>query len=377
MDIKFYDFEFNHLYTQTKCISVVWNLKYRGYGNFEAQFPISQSLGNIINKHRFLLVCQGDKQAIITSREIINNRIILYGREPSYLLYKRIVPKTIVRKGAYGTTNGEIAENFIKNAFSDVDNFYIENISLMDYPMTDFVRYTAHPLSEIVSDLALKSNIGFKVFADILNKKWILEFYKGKELETIISEGNKNAYDVSYSDSLENYATDGYYLRSYEYMGAWDASENNPVLSDFNAENYGKKYYISKGGTVFGKSFSAGSYLVSVSPDGELTKTDDGAGFWCFLGTDRQKGIYRWEKKVEGDTFNEAEDNLNKCDFDADISLKVRNLKYGTDYGLGDFFTVKYENNGLLFTKKVMVHSVRFFSDSKEMGERPLFKEII
>lgn len=375
MDLRFYDFEFNHIHTQIKSISVVWNLKYRGYGNFEAHFSINSGLGNLIKDYRFLIVCQGDKQAVITSREIIDNEIILYGKEPSYLLSKRVIPKFASRNGRLGTTNGEIAENIIKSAFSDVENFYIENISVMDYAMTDFWRNTAHPLSEIVSDLALKSNVGYKITFDIENKRWVLRFYKGKELELIVSEGNKTAYDVSYSDTLEDYATDVYYLRSYEYMGSWNAAENSPELFDNLPENYGKKYYISSGGSAFGKNFTRGYYLVCNSEDGAFGQAEDGTGFWCLLSSGKGKGIYRWEKTVDGTTDKEAEEDLFKSDFDIDLSLKTRKLYYGKDYNLGDCFIVKYENNGLLFSKKVMVYSVRFFEDFEESGERPYFRE--
>ena len=74
-ELKFYDKDFNHICTLYKAISVVWNLKYRGFGSFEAHFSVNQDIGQLIKNYKFLIVCEKDRQAIITSKEINGEEI--------------------------------------------------------------------------------------------------------------------------------------------------------------------------------------------------------------------------------------------------------------------------------------------------------------
>ncbi len=376
IELKFYDKDFNHICTLYKAISVIWNLKYRGFGSFEAHFSVNQDIGQLIKNYKFLIVCEKDRQAIITSKEINGEEIIFYGKELSYMLYKKVVPEFSARKGSYGTTTGEIASTIINKVMGDIENFSAENLELLDYPMDNTWRLVTHPLSEILNELCSKNNTGYKVLIDFENKKWILRFYKGTEIPLIMSEGNRNAHSANYTETLEDYALDSYYYASYENMGEWDAETNTPVLTDFSKENYGKKYKVTANGSLNGKIFEKGGYAVSRSEDGEIIFSKTSEGFWKIVKSEEpDTGMWRWQRTTSLTKEDEVLDEITKHLNDNMIRLKSRNVKFGNDYGLGDVFTVKYEKNGLLFTKKVRVYSVRIFEDEFETGERPSFKE--
>ena len=353
----------------------MWNLKYKGIGDFEGHFSISSALGKIVSECTYLIVTQGEKQALITGREIIGNEIIFYGKTLTYLLGKRVV------KSLDGVINadepqvvGDILKVLIKQAFSDTENFIVENSECVSETVTGFEMKVPATLYALVKALLDLSGAGVKLTADFKNKKWILKFYRGNELEQVVSEGNKNAYDVSFSQNIDSYASDGYFKKKYKFMGIWNADLNDPYLEDSDPDNYGKMYFVLVGGNRFGIDFKQGYLVLSDSPDGKLRQANEEMEYWCLVKGNEEKGILRWEKLISAECDEEAEQVLAQDNNTKDIALKIKNLFWGKDYNLGDSFVVKYEKSGLKFTKKATVSSVMFYDDAYEKCERPCFE---
>ncbi len=317
-------------------------------------------------------------QAVVTSKEIANGEVVICGRELTYLMYKKIVPKFYSKNGEIGDTNGKICKYLTEKAFSGVENLEIKGTENLTYPITNFWRNVANPLSDVVYDLCAKDDSGFKMTADLKNKKWVIEFYKGRETDTVLSEGLKNAYDVTYKYDLDDYFSVGHFYRNYDDEGTWNPYKNDPRLSSPDPSNFGKKYSVIKQSySQFGTLFEVGGYAVCDNREGVLKFDEDPTGFWTSLENgEGVSGIYKWEGRIDADNDLDGEKELEKHAPDTNINLKTIGVEYLKDYLLGDNITVKYEKNGLNFMKKVRVKSVRIFEDYYEKGERPSFREI-
>ena len=299
--IRVYDFGFDLLFLETKVNSTSWTLYYNGIGTFEAHLPLNSGLTELTAENKYLVVCEDDKAAILTGREI-GDELILYGRTPNWLLEKRIAPKSESATGAAG----EICAELVENAFSDVSDFEV-----LTPPESDSItveRATYKSVFDAVSEYLSLCGMGHSLDFDRAENKWIFRIYQGEEMPLLISEANKNAFDTSASYDILDLADCGYY------------GENGYLQGD-------------------------------------------------------KSGIYRWEAVLTDETEAEAAISLAKKKENAEISLKLRDLRLGRDYNMGDIVRIQIIKGNWRTTAKKRIKGVRITQKGGFFEEIPIFCE--
>jgi hypothetical protein len=311
-DLRFYDFDFNLLAIENKFTYIGFLKKYNGVGTFEAHFPITSKILKLALENEYLLVVWGPHQAIITGKQV-NTKLILYGREPTWLLTKRVTPKFSSVTG----TPEKICADIVREAFLDVENFEVERYE-NEFEKIKFWRNVYNPTEKVVSECLDRIGAGHRVYADIKNKKWVYSMQMGSERELIISSANKNAYNDSYVEDFQDHVNGGWY------------------------ESY--------------------------------TENGDGESEWKFIESPK-KGIYRWIGVLGGESENDAKASLDTRKWEKEISVETKNLKFDTDYSLGD--TVKLQvcfgNFKTTLTKKVK--GVELICENGIYTENPVFAD--
>lgn len=300
--LRVYNFDFELIYIEPKVKSTSWAIYYNGIGSFEAHLPLNSGLLEITSQNKYLVLCEEDKTAVLTGREI-GDELILYGRTANWILEKRIAPKT----ESITAWAGNICNNLVQNAFSDVLNFAVSAPPPTEYVTVE--RSTYKPVSDAVSECLALCGAGHRVDFDITEKKWIFRVCKGTERPLLISEANKNAYDVFASYDILDLADCGY---------------------------YGENGYLQG----------------------------------------QNRGIYRWETVLSGESADEATVSLKEKKENAQISLKMRNLKFGRDYNIGDIVRIQILKGNLRTTEKKLISGVRILKKDGFSEEIPIFSEI-
>ncbi len=202
--LLFYDYEFNLLSCQQKVKSVRWTLYYNDIGSFEAHLPLESEMTEIAGKNSYIVVCDGDKSAIITGVQM-NSELVLYGRSCNWLLSKRIMAP----QGSKTGDAGAICTNAVLSVFSDVENFAAEEWEQRGSVVFD--KSDSCTAAEYVKECLDMDKLGHCVDFDVKNKRWIFKILCGKRLDLIISEANKNAHDTRLEQDILDAATCGYY----------------------------------------------------------------------------------------------------------------------------------------------------------------------
>ena len=299
--LLFYNFDFELIYAEPKVKSINWSLYHNQIGTFEAHFPLSSELTAITSENRYIAVCDGEKSALITGREV-NDELVLYGRTPNWILSKRIAPKTesVTEKA------GIICKNLVENAFSDVSGFVV-----LPPPESDEItveRTSFCTVYDAVKNYLSEANLGHGVDFDAKNASWRFSVTNGREIPLLISESNKNAYDTSLCEDILDLADCGYY-------------------------------------------------------------GDDG-----YIAGNNQ-GIYRWETILTGTTETEASAELSKSKINNEILLKLRGLKFGEDYRLGDTLRIQISKGKWRVTERKYISGVRISEKNGHIEETPIFSE--
>ena len=300
--LRVYNFDFELIYAEPKVISTSWVIYYNKIGTFEAHLPLTSGLVEITAQNKYLVVCEDDKAAILTGREV-GSELVLYGRTPNWILEKRIAPKA----ESITHSAGIICNNLVRTAFSDVSNFVC-----FASPQTESVtieRNAYKTVFDAVAECLSLCDAGHRVEFDKDQKKWIFKVYKGQEMPLLVSEANKNAYDTSVSYDILDLADCGYY-------------GENEYLSGINS------------------------------------------------------GIYRWEAILSGESASEAAVSLREKKENSQISVKMRNLRLGQDYNIGDIVRVQIIKGDWRITEKKRISGVRISKRGDFSEEIPIFSEI-
>ena len=320
--IRLYDFDFNIVFNISRFTSTRWNILYNGIGTFEAHFPSNSDVIDVIAENinptqsKYLVVVDGDKSAIITGYQLQDD-FVVYGRTCNWILSKRITKK-------FDTVSGPcdvLAREFVSTAFSDVDNFVLgDKLSLAEN--IEFSRDSDSLVSDVVTECLKLQNCGHTVDFDTSNKCWVYKSLCGKNLNLVLSEGNKNAYDINFTYDILDLADCGYYEKQTEQDG---------VKSTETA-------YLSTEGT--------------------------------------KSGIYRWEALLNSKSEAEAQSELSRQSARSEASLKVRSAVFGKDYLLGDIVRVQIIKGAMRKTVKKRISAVEIQSRNGFEITQPVFEEV-
>lgn len=89
-----------------------------------------------------------------------------------------------------------------------------------------------------------------------------------------------------------------------------------------------------------------------------------------------KEGIYRWETVISAETETEARALLSEKKINNEVTLKLRNLKFGEDYSLGDTLRIQITKGKWRTTLKKIISEVRLFTKDGFLEEVPIFSEI-
>ena len=336
-DLRIYDFEFHLLAIAKDVISSRWVLRYNGVGTYEGHFRIDSSTAELILKHRYLVLTEGDKQAVCTGK-IAGDELILCGRTVNWLLGKRVLPpfKTSEIFGEYMSPE-EILHYVLEMGFLNppqidpqtgqmlagtqdaakrVENFYLcEKIGTPKLSR-HFWRLSANTVLELVVDLAELMGVGHQLIFDPIRKCWQFSYIQGTERTLVLAEDYRTACHTEYTEDFLEYATGGWYEKP----------------GDAESE-----------------------------------------GTWNYVETDSDlQGIYRWDAVLSGVSENEALTSLQKRQQVSTATLDTIGLRFGTDYQLGDVFLVGIQKGGFEKKLRAKVTGVNLWSTGRDAGEEPV-----
>ena len=204
-DLRFYDFGLNLLDVENKFISSNWNIYFNDIGKVEVHLPYTSKSLPVIFDNKYLILVQGEKQALITGKQV-GDDCVIYGRTPNWILSKRV----LLPFEAHGEETD--VEAFLRekalSAFSDCDNFVLGDICSLGY-MADLSLTNPVSLFDFVKDTLTADEAGHKVYFDIPEKKWVFEVLKGERRNVIISESSLTSYDTEYVFDIQDYFNSG------------------------------------------------------------------------------------------------------------------------------------------------------------------------
>ena len=336
-DIRVYDFEFNLLYIMTDVISSDWHLLYNGVGTYEGHFRLKDGISDIILSNKYVVIVQGDLQAICTGK-IVDKELTVCGRTVNWILTKRVRPpfKTSEIFGEYKDPETILLycleKGFTKPPLIDstgVETSSIdENRAVLNFVIPEaigaevmdnyFWRNSANDVESICVDLCEKLNRGHRVIFDVANKCWKFEFITPNKNETLIAKESKTAYQFEFAEDLLNDASGGWY----------------PKYSGESGENTS----------------------------------------WHYLRGEERSGIYDWDCVLSCSGESEAADALKKKTATKKIESRLRNLKFGVDYNLGDIMPVYFSYGSFETTQYYIINGVDIRMTSTESYEEPSLK---
>lgn len=336
-DIRIYDFEFNLLCIMTDVISSQWHILYNGVGTYEGRFRLADEISDIILANKYIVIIQGELQAICTGR-IVDNELTVCGRTVNWIMTKRVRPpfktSTIFENYTDAETillyclkkgfteppalNEEGIETTNVDASRVVSNFVIPEPTGVESMSNHFWRISANDVETLCVDLCNKLDRGHRLVFDIINKCWRFEFIYPKKKEFLISKESKTAYEFEYC---------------------------NDILSEAN-----------------------GGWYASYDSEAEEQTT------WHYIKNGEKKGIYNWDCVLSCSSESEAIDELFKKSETGKIQSRLRNLKFGVDYELGDVVPVYYRYGGISDTQYYLVNGIDIKMTDMDSYEEPILK---
>ncbi len=215
--------------------------------------------------------------------------------------------------GATTAQPGAQASMLVRDAFSDTKNFLLGECP--DCAETELESDEGR-ISEIVAECLIQGGLGHEVVFDIKNKSWVFNILKGSESDLVLSEGHKNAYETKGTIDIIDLATCGVY------------KEN----------------------------------------------TDEGFAVKTITKNPEMTGIYRWEARLGTGTETEARAALEKLGEKNEVTLNVRNLRFGEDYSLGDVVRVQIIKGDYRSTQKKRIKGVEVRLGQGVQLESPIFE---
>ncbi len=369
-DLRFYDFEFNLLCIVPTVIDAMWEIKFNGVGTFEASINPDSKVTSALMGRDHIVVIQGTKQAIITEKYAEGNKITLYGRTMNFILSKRIILPFNIKDKEVENKAFKLVKKLTYDSFPEIQ---------VEIPEEDeeieFYRLVMYDLEEVICDILDKVNSGHRVYYDVKNKKWVLKVFRQKENNIFLSEENGNIYNATYREGVLDYANCGIYMRYIRDCGDWNPEYNDPPLSMGETSNLGKLYKVSCDGECFNRNYYKGEYIACITEDGNFIKTDYITEYYLTIDTE-EKGFYKWEAKLSGNSRKEAEKSLKTKNKENELDAKTVNFKFERDYNLGDITRIQKKVGSKVIDGKRLVNSVQIWYESRNSGEKPVFKEV-
>jgi len=349
-EIKIYDFDFNLVASEFKCISFEWDTRYNSIGTFEGVFTLDSPVYKCCADKDFLVCVQGQNQGIITSVRIQGDRIIISGKGMNYILQKRICLPFSTKDGVEKSAT-EIACELVKKHCGDF--MEVEPPPALS-STSHYTRIAAKPLGEIIIDILSGANAGHYVKFDVENKKWVFGCLLPNVRSFVLSQPDKTLSECDYVKYLSDYATTGVYKQKSYYMGTWDADKNVPVLENENPDNFAKVYKVEAEGVIFGDRYYAGNYIICNTEDGVWKQAESYGDFWHHVSPKTGDGALKWESVLDCDDISEAKEKTLLNNIDENVVALVQGIGK-EEFSIGDVVQIQFMPYDELkvFTKQI------------------------
>ncbi|MBQ8525955.1 MAG: hypothetical protein IJ460_04485 [Clostridia bacterium] len=377
-DIRFYNFDFELLHVENKFISSSWTLYYNDIGNLEAHFDVNSDTLPVVMDNNYLIAVQGKFYAVITGKKI-GDDLTIYGRSCNWLFTKRTVAPFALQT----VHDYTFVDNMVTQAYSD--SKYPVNCTLSGGSAIDIERTDRCTLFELIKESLSVKNRGHKFVPDFANKKWLFSAYSGNSNSLVISLKNRNAYEVTQESDLLDECCTGWYHRTMENGGEWNANSNRIVengeeterIYDNTPDNFGKYWSVIEAGERFDIQFEEGDYLICRDPTGKLEKSDNYDAFWTTVTkASVGEGLLRWENILTAGTETEANIELSKSKASNAIQAKTSGIYFGEDYMLGDVVSVEWQIGQIKKRSRKRICGVNIWYERENIGEEPILEDV-
>lgn len=231
IELYIYDRDLNFQGVIDEYTSLRWRRKYFEAGEFELHLKATERNIAIFKKDNVIIREESKEAGFVKSVEIIEStnttELVVIGRFLSYLLYRRIVKKRI-------NFTGKILAGMrvILNKMTPFSKLEIADTTIDSEKIT--FRVTYKNIYNYLVKLAKAANVGFRIIADIENKKYRFENYEG--LNRTVEQTNNSFYEFSeeYSNiNKADYLNDGGTLYTDVLVGG-EGEGDSRVLVEIN-----------------------------------------------------------------------------------------------------------------------------------------------
>jgi Siphovirus ReqiPepy6 Gp37-like protein len=224
MDIYVYDKSFNALGIIDRFTSLIWKRKYYKSGSFELHLFLPQAskdalyLIGLLQKGNILMKEDSPEEAGYIEDIILDDAgsetIVVKG----YFVDNLIKERFVWMMHSYSGTIEEVMKNFVsnncilpENPNRVVPNLVLSNARGVTKQANEVNSFGS--LNELMEELAVKYDVGWRVLFDLVNKKYVFDVFEGKDSSvnqtknphTIFSIDYENVLNQTYSDSYSNY----------------------------------------------------------------------------------------------------------------------------------------------------------------------------
>ena len=368
-EIRIYDFNFNLLASEFKCVSFDWDTRYNSVGTFEGVFTLDSKIYDCCADKDFLVCVQGNNQGIITSVRIENDRIILGGKSMNYILEKRVCLPFSTKDDGVEKTATQMVCDIVKKYCGDF--MEVENTPEL-LGTNHYTRLEAKPVLEVISDILSGVNAGHYVKFDTKNKKWVFGIRLPNEKTIVLSEPDKTLSDCAYVRYLTDYATSGIYEQKPYYMGLWYADSNTPYLEDGNPSNFAKVYKVASEGVMFGDRFYEGNYIICRRDDGLWEQADSYGHFWHSVTPKSGGGAKKWESVLACDDISEATEMTLLNEIDENVVAIIQGINK-EELTIGDVVKIQLGSGRNLRVFSKQVKRITYHYEWNNCFVRPTF----
>lgn len=204
MTLLIYDFDFNLLLAESRVSSARMEDFYCKNGTFEVHLPTDSKALALVLKNKFLVARLDGFSAVIIGYRL-SDELVVYGRTPGWLFEKRIV-------GAFEKTASrtEICRELVSESCGSAVKL---GATVSGDEVTEKNEHLSK-LSDCLSAVLKKENLGWRLDFNTAEKKWIFDVYAGRNGGFCFGEGYKNAYETSVSADVLDYAACGVYEKN-------------------------------------------------------------------------------------------------------------------------------------------------------------------
>lgn len=369
LEVKIYDFDFNLIASDFKCISLDWDVRFNSVGTFEGVFTLDSPIYSACSNNEFAICVQGENQGIVTNINVKDDRIFVSGRSMNYILEKRVCMPFSSTDYGYDMTEAEIVCKLVQKHCGD----FMEVLLPPEIGKAgSFTSLEARPLGEVISEILQTVNCGHFVKVDIENEKWIFGCRVPEYTSIVLSRPDNTMENCDYVRNIDDYAVGGVYKQKMKFMGSWNADVNQPVLFDEDSRNFAKAYLVAQSGTCFGKSFVKGNYVYCKDVSGKLVQGSEYDDFWYKIYTDQVEGPLKWEHVLSCRDIEDAKHKL----YLKEISENVTAITRGTiqkDLNTGDVVEVRLTSGQNPITFKRQVKKMIYHYEWGNCFVKPVF----